>query len=115
MKQFIKDLFSEQTTASSKRVIAIFIVLNLIGMTWIAVTKSDLGIPPQYMFDALALVAAGGLGLTAMERIFAERKVTAMTETSTTVPPATTQPVNECTCMNCKCKKEQTESESIDI
>lgn len=114
MKQFIKDLFSEQTAASSKRVIAIFIVLNLIGMTWIAVTKSDIGIPPQFMFDALALVAAGGLGLTAVERIFSERKVNAMIEPPS-MPVPKPEPTPKCTCTNCNCQRQQDEAENIDI
>jgi hypothetical protein len=72
MKRFLNALVSENTAASSKRVIAIIVVFNLIAITWVATVRSTVGTPPQFMFDALALVAAGGLGLTSMERIFSK-------------------------------------------
>jgi hypothetical protein len=70
MKRFLNALVSENTATSSKRVIAIIIIFNLIAITWVATVRSTAGTPPQFMFEALALVAAGGLGLTSMERIF---------------------------------------------
>ncbi len=113
MSKFLKDLFSEKTAASSKRAIAIFIVLNLVAMTWIAVIRSLSGTPPQFMFDALSLVAAGGLGLTAMERIFAERKANDVLPPAEPTPPAPEPQYNQC---QCNCRQCQTyQGEQLDV
>ena len=61
-------LLSSNSAVSSKRVVSIFTLLNLITFCYIAAfTDYEL---PEYMFDALALISGGGLGLTVVESIF---------------------------------------------
>jgi hypothetical protein len=61
-------LLSSNSAVSSKRVVSIFTLLNLITFCYIgAFTDYEL---PEYMFDALALISGGGLGLTVVESIF---------------------------------------------
>ncbi len=70
MKKFFSNLFSTSNKASSKRFASLFTLLNVIILTYIATFKSADGITPQFMFDALCLIAGGGLGLTVIEAIF---------------------------------------------
>jgi hypothetical protein len=53
---------------SSKRVVSIFTLINILIFCYVAVyTGKTL---PEFMFDGLALIAGGGLGLTVVEAIF---------------------------------------------
>jgi lipoprotein signal peptidase len=82
MKQFFKDLFSGQSDTSSKRFSAIVSLFSLIIVTFLATFKADHWVTPEFMFDGLALIAGGGLGLTVVEKIFAKGKSEDKTEKS---------------------------------
>lgn len=67
-KTWFDRMLSEGTDVSSKRVVSIFTLLNILVFCYIAVyTGKTL---PEFMFDGLALIAGGGLGLTVVEAIF---------------------------------------------
>ena len=74
MKKFIYDLLSNESSTSSKRFTALFIMLNLIGMTWVATFADEKHVTPQFMYDALILIAGGGLGLSVIEKIFLKKE-----------------------------------------
>jgi hypothetical protein len=65
MKEWINNLFSYSKSVSSKRVTAIFIVINLIVLAYVGTFTSY--IAPQFMYDALAIVAGGVLSTTVVE------------------------------------------------
>jgi hypothetical protein len=64
MIKFIKDLMSSKSEYSSKRASALFTLLNVIILTYIATFRNSDHITPEFMYDALCLIAGGGLGLT---------------------------------------------------
>jgi hypothetical protein len=70
MIKFIKDLMSSKSEYSSKRAAALFTLLNVILLTYIATFRNNDHLTPEFMFDALCLIAGGGLGLTVIEKIF---------------------------------------------
>ena len=65
---------SSQSDASSKRFAALFTLINIIIMAWVATFAAIGYVTPEFMFDALAAVAGGGLGLTVLEKIFNKTK-----------------------------------------
>jgi len=65
MKEWINNLFSYSQKVSSKRVTAIFIVINLIVLAYVGTFTSY--VAPQFMYDALAIVAGGVLSTTVVE------------------------------------------------
>jgi hypothetical protein len=65
MKEWFNNLVSYSQKVSSKRVTAIFIVINLIALSYVGTFTSF--ITPQFMFDALSIVAGGVLGSTVVE------------------------------------------------
>lgn len=73
MKKFIVNLLSSESESSSKRFGALFTLLNLIAITWVATLNDDKFITPEFMYDTLALIAGGGLGLTVIEKIFTRK------------------------------------------
>jgi len=73
MKKFLSDLLSGQSDTSSKRFAALFALANIIAITWVATLKAKDCVTPEFMFDSLALIAGGGLGLTVIEKIFAAK------------------------------------------
>lgn len=79
MKEWINNLFSYSKSVSSKRVTAIFIVINLIVLAYVGTFTSY--IAPQFMFDALAILAGGVLGSTVVEA-FTNRNNVTKTNTS---------------------------------
>ena len=66
------NLLGNGSDVSSKRFASLFRLLNVIVLTYIATLTSKEGITPEYMFDALCLIAGGGLGLTVVEKIFSK-------------------------------------------
>lgn len=68
--KFLKSLMSSKSEYSSKRASAMFTLLNVIILTYIATFRNNDHITPEFMFDALCLIAGGGLGLTVIEKIF---------------------------------------------
>jgi hypothetical protein len=73
MKQFFKDLFSGTSDTSSKRFAAIVALFSVIIITFLATFKAEFWVTPEFMFDSLALIAGGGLGLTVVEKIFTKK------------------------------------------
>ena len=65
-------LMGDGSDVSSKRFSGIVTLLNLIGLAYVATYKQ--GVCPEYMFDTLALLCGGFLGLTTVEAIFAKKK-----------------------------------------
>jgi hypothetical protein len=74
MKNFFYDMFSNRSSLSSKRILSAFTLLNIIILAYVATFRNDDHITPEFMFDALCLIAGGGLGLTVIEKIFDKKK-----------------------------------------
>jgi len=66
LKLWIKELVSSSTKVSSKRIIAIFVVINLIVFSYVATFTTY--IIPIAMFDTLAILSGGLFGGTVIER-----------------------------------------------
>ena len=74
MKNFFLKMFSNGDDVSSKRFSAFFTLLNIIILAYVATFMSAEKVTPEFMFDALALIAGGGLGLTVIEKIFTKKE-----------------------------------------
>jgi lipoprotein signal peptidase len=74
MKDFFIKMLSSDGKISSKRFSAFFTLANIIMLTYIATFSSPNHQTPEFMFDALALIAGGGLGLTVIEKIFGKKE-----------------------------------------
>lgn len=70
VRQFFEKMLSSSGEVSSKRVAAFVVLINLIILAYISTYSSNEKITPEFMYDALALIAGGGLGLTVIEKIF---------------------------------------------
>jgi len=70
--KWLKSVFSNEGDASSKRVASILALLVCINLSYIG-TFTDYKCP-EYMFDGLLILAGGGMGLTVVEAIFANKK-----------------------------------------
>ena len=66
MKEWLKSLLSNCSKVSSKRIVAIFVTINLIILSYIA-TFSEYDCPIS-MFDTLALLTGGLFGGTVIEK-----------------------------------------------
>lgn len=82
MKQWLKSLLTSCSKVSSKRVIAIFVVTNLIAFSYIA-TFSQYNCPIE-MFDTLALLTGGLFTGTVIERFTKQTKNGTTNDSSTT-------------------------------
>ena len=72
MKDWFNSLLTSCSKVSSKRIIAIFVSLNLIAISYIAVFSSyDC---PISMFDTLALLTGGLFGGTVIEKFTKKTK-----------------------------------------
>jgi hypothetical protein len=69
MKKFFKDLLSGSSDTSSKRFASILALFVVISLAYIATYKNEEHITPEFMFDSIALIAGGGLGLTVIENV----------------------------------------------
>jgi len=69
MKKFFIDLLSGTSETSSKRFAALLSLFVVISLAYIAAYKNEEHVTPEFMFDSLALIAGGGLGLTVIENI----------------------------------------------
>jgi hypothetical protein len=72
IKEFFGKMFSSSSGVSSKRVVAVIIIVNIIVFCYIAIFLGKA--LPEFMFDGLSMISGGGMGLTAMENIFGKRK-----------------------------------------
>jgi hypothetical protein len=66
MKEWLKSLLSSCSKVSSKRIVAIFVTINLIAFSYVA--TFTIYVCPIAMFDTLALLTAGLFGGTVIER-----------------------------------------------
>ena len=66
MKEWLKSLLTSSSKVSSKRVIAIFVVINLIVLSYVATFTYY--VCPIAMFDTLALLTGGLFTGTVLER-----------------------------------------------
>ena len=78
MKEWLKSLLTSCSKVSSKRVIAIFVVINLIVLSYVA-TFSEYDCPIA-MFDTLALLTGGLFTGTVIERFTKQAKNGSTTE-----------------------------------
>lgn len=69
MRQFFKDLLSGNSDTSSKRFASLLSLAVIISLAYIATYKNIEHVTPEFMFDSLALIAGGGLGLTVIENV----------------------------------------------
>ena len=89
MKKFIYDLLSKESDTSSKRFASLVILFNLIGMTWVATIADEKHITPQFMYDALTLIAGGGLGFSVIEKVFLKKEDVNLAKVKSTEPEKT--------------------------
>ena len=66
MKEWLKSLLTSCSKVSSKRIVAIFVVINLIVLSYVATFTYY--VCPIAMFDTLALLTGGLFGGTVIER-----------------------------------------------
>lgn len=66
MKDWLKSLLTSCSKVSSKRIVAIFVTINLIVLSYIATFSYY--VCPIAMFDTLALLTGGLFGGTVIER-----------------------------------------------
>jgi uncharacterized membrane protein YbhN (UPF0104 family) len=69
MKKFFYNLLSGSSETSSKRFASLIALFVVISLAYIATYKDEKHITPEFMFDSIALIAGGGLGLTVIENI----------------------------------------------
>lgn len=69
MKQFFRDLLSGNSDTSSKRFASLLSLAVIVSLAFIATYKNVEHVTPEFMFDAIALIAGGGLGLTVIENV----------------------------------------------
>ena len=74
MKEWLKSLLSNCSKVSSKRIVAIFVTINLIAFSYVATFTTY--IIPIAMFDTLAILSGGLFGGTVIER-FSNQKTNA--------------------------------------
>ena len=66
MKEWLKSLLTSCSKVSSKRIVAIFVTINLIVFSYVATFTTY--VCPITMFDTLALLTGGLFGGTVIER-----------------------------------------------
>jgi hypothetical protein len=71
MKQFLKKMLSASSDVSHKRVIVTLFAICIIIFCFVATYASK--VIPEFMFDALCWIVAGGMGLTILDK-FAKKK-----------------------------------------
>ena len=69
MKKFFNNLLSGTSDTSSKRFASLIALATVIILAFIATYKDEKHITPELMFDSIALIAGGGLGLTVIENV----------------------------------------------
>lgn len=72
MKEWLKSLLTSCSKVSSKRIVAIFVTINLIVLSYIATFSYY--VCPIAMFDTLALLTGGLFGGTVIEKFTKKTK-----------------------------------------
>lgn len=96
MREFIKNLLSGKSDTSSKRFAALFTLMNLLVLAYMAAMRSN-GITPEFMFNGLLLIVGGGLGLSVVEKIFNKNATSTTTVETKETPEETTTTVAQTT------------------
>ena len=74
LKAWLKEMLTSSTKVSSKRIVAIFVTINLIIIAYIATFTYY--VCPIAMFDTLALLTGGLFGGTVIERFTKQKNGT---------------------------------------
>ena len=82
MKEWLKSLLTSSSKVSSKRIVAIFVTINLIVLSYVATFTYY--VCPIAMFDTLAILAGGLFGGTVIERFTKQKSNGTTTDTSET-------------------------------
>jgi len=82
MKEWFKSLLSNCSKVSSKRIVAIFVVINLIVFSYVATFTHY--VCPIAMYDTLALLTGGMFGGTVIEKFTKSKANDKGTNDSTT-------------------------------
>lgn len=82
MKEWLKSLLTSCSKVSSKRIVAIFVTINLITFSYIATFTTY--ICPIEMFNTLALLTGGMFGGTVIEKFTKSKTNGEGTNNSTT-------------------------------
>jgi hypothetical protein len=72
MKNFIKKMLSASPDVSHKRVIVVLFALSILIFCFIATYTTH--VIPEFMFDALCWIVAGGMGLTILDKFTKNKK-----------------------------------------
>jgi hypothetical protein len=71
MKEFFQKMLSASSDVSHKRVIVTLFAICILIFCFVATYTSK--VIPEFMFDALCWIVAGGMGLTILDK-FAKQK-----------------------------------------
>lgn len=66
--KFLKSIISEDENVSSKRIVALLAVLTIEIIAFVNLFTGKT--VQEFIFDGLIMLALGGLGITAVEKIF---------------------------------------------
>jgi hypothetical protein len=72
MKEFLKKMLSASADVSHKRVIVTLFAICIVIFCFIAIYTSK--VIPEFMFDALCWLVAGGMGLTIFDKFTQKKK-----------------------------------------
>ena len=67
MRKFFKTMLSSSSDVSSKRFAALISLFCVIILTFMATFRAERWVTPEFMFEALTLIAGAGLGMTVIE------------------------------------------------
>ena len=90
MKDFFKKMVSASSDISHKRVIVVFFAFCIIVFCFIATYTSK--VIPEFMFYALCLVVAGGMGFSVAEKF---KSLKPKESVASPQPPQPPQPIAE--------------------
>jgi len=102
MRKFFKELLSSRSGTSSKRFAALFTLINLIILAYVATFAAPDKIVPKFIYDALVIIVAGGLGLTVLEKIWGKGDTKIEPEPEPEIEPEPEPEIEPEPC-NCKC------------
>ena len=71
MKDFFKKMLSESADVSHKRVIIVVFAICILIFCFVGTYTSK--VIPEFMFDSICWIVAGGMGLTILDK-FAQKK-----------------------------------------
>jgi hypothetical protein len=72
MKEFLKKMLSASADVSHKRVIVTIFAICILIFCFVATYSSK--VIPEFMFDALCWIVAGGMGLTILDKFTKQKE-----------------------------------------